>query len=47
MRPTVRVTCGQAGLETVAMVEVHEHSPKYRTDQNLSVKGTLTLTPLT
>lgn len=35
--------CGLAGIESVAMVEVGEISPRYRMDQRLIVKGKLTL----
>lgn len=35
--------CGQAGIESVAMVELGNKNPHYRTDQKLIVKGKLML----
>lgn len=35
--------CGQAGIESVAMVELVNVAPDFRTDQRLSVKGKLVL----
>lgn len=35
--------CGQAGIESVAMVEMGKSNPRYRTDQRLHVQGKLML----
>ncbi len=35
--------CGQAGIESVAMVELGNNNPQYRTDQRLYVRGKLIL----
>jgi len=35
--------CGAAGVESVAMVELSENTPKFKTDQILNVRGRLSL----
>lgn len=35
--------CGQAGIESVAMVELNKSAPMFETDQTLVARGTLSL----